>query len=265
MNEQQGAGLPAPDLGRRRELVVEILCRAFAADGLDVAELEHRLDLAHRARTPAELDALTRDLPTAADPAAPAAERFAPMAKQEAAAASAGRRRTVAEPENRRRFGMMLAVLGGYRRRGHWTPPEHMAVIACMGGAELDFRDAAIGEHGAHVTAFGFCGGVEIIVPPEIRVEIDGLAVLGGFDEDDTRPEPPPAGAPVLRVDGLALLGGVSVTVRLPGESARDARRRGRELRRQEIRERVGRRAADRAERRIDRIERRLGEYDRQP
>ncbi|MBA3968803.1 MAG: hypothetical protein H0X52_01725, partial [Gemmatimonadetes bacterium] len=38
--------------------------------------------------------------------------------------------------------------------------------------------------------------------------------------------------APLLRVSGLAIMGGVDIQVRLSGESARDAKRRLREVRR---------------------------------
>jgi hypothetical protein len=47
----------------RREQVTAQLTDAFARDDIDVDELEHRLDLAHAARSIAELDAVAADLP----------------------------------------------------------------------------------------------------------------------------------------------------------------------------------------------------------
>src|SRR5947209_429310 len=46
----------------RRELVIARLSEAYATDLIDVDELDRRLDLAHSARTVAELDALVADL-----------------------------------------------------------------------------------------------------------------------------------------------------------------------------------------------------------
>jgi hypothetical protein len=43
---------------------------------------------------------------------------------------------------------------------------------------------------------------------------------------------PPDSNAPILKVNGFALMGGVEITVRKSGESAGDARRRRREEKR---------------------------------
>jgi hypothetical protein len=73
-------------------------------------------------------------------------------------------------------------------------------------------------------------GGVEVIVPPGMNVESHGIGILGGFEHaPDRSPDPT---APTLRVTGLAVMGGVDITVRHAGESARDARRRRRQERR---------------------------------
>lgn len=79
-------------------------------------------------------------------------------------------------------------------------------------------------------------GGVEIIVPPGLSVESHGVGILGGFDHagDDAKGLDP--SAPVLRVSGVAMMGGVDITVRRIGESARDARRRRRQERREKRR-----------------------------
>lgn len=71
-------------------------------------------------------------------------------------------------------------------------------------------------------------GGVEIIVPPDMAVEVDGMALLGGFDHQTNAPLRSNPELPTLRVRGLALMGGVEVKVRLPGESSREARSRRR-------------------------------------
>jgi hypothetical protein len=55
---------------------------------------------------------------------------------------------------------------------------------------------------------------------------------MGGFEERSRTMDPPPPDAPVLRIGGFVLMAGVDVSVRHPGETARDARQRQRELRR---------------------------------
>jgi hypothetical protein len=76
-------------------------------------------------------------------------------------------------------------------------------------------------------------GGVEIIVPPQLAVESDGVAIMGGFDHAGSAPAAADAEATVLRIHGFAVMGGVEIKIRLPGESERDARKRKRAERKQ--------------------------------
>jgi hypothetical protein len=68
-------------------------------------------------------------------------------------------------------------------------------------------------------------GGIEVIVPPDVIVETSGMGLLGGFEHVATEADPQ-EGAPVIRLTGVAFMGGVEVTVRYPGESEKEARQR---------------------------------------
>ena len=77
-------------------------------------------------------------------------------------------------------------------------------------------------------------------MPPGLNVESDGVAIMGGFaHQEDTSRNPDPD-APILRLKGLAIMGGVDVSIRYPGESNRDAKRRLKELMRAQKRIRRG-------------------------
>ena len=120
----------------------------------------------------------------------------------------------------------LLALMGGVSRRGPWSPSDSSRVYAVMGGVELDFREAELPPGVTDIKVRVFMGHVEIIVPPEVDIEADGLALMGGFGEysqtgDLTNPD-----RPILRITGFSVMGGVSIDTRLPGESQRDARRR---------------------------------------
>jgi hypothetical protein len=209
-------------LEERRERIVQLLSRHVAADHLTLEEFERRVDIAHRTRTLAELDALLGDLPALERPAAPAASARRVGATNPA-------------PEERR---FLVAIMGGTERRGAWTPARHNTVFAFMGGAELDFRDARMAPGVTELTIIAMFGGVELIVPPDLPVEANGVAIMGGFAHaaEEPRASADP-NAPRLRINGLALMGGVDIQVRLPGESAGDARRRKRQQRRQLLQE----------------------------
>lgn len=52
-------------------------------------------------------------------------------------------------------------------------------------------------------------GGVDVIVPPDVTLEVGGLAIMGGFESKAEGPGRP--GAPTVHVTGFALMGGVDV------------------------------------------------------
>jgi hypothetical protein len=189
-----------------RERAIARLSDAFARDELEMDEFERRLTLAHRAESVAELDGLLTDLEPASA-SAPASDSVALVPAPKPASPS--------RVQDRRRI---VAVLAGTRRTGPWTPPRTLRVVAVLGGVELDFREASLasGVTELHVTAC--LGGVSIVVPPTLAVEMDGTAVLGGFEHSERAPAEPDPDRPLLRVYGLACLGGVNIETKLPGE-----------------------------------------------
>lgn len=215
-NKPQDAERPTSLVTLRdsRERAIARLSDAFAHDHLDLEEFERRLGIAHRTDSIAELTVLTQDL-VAAPEVAPSAEP------------APGTTRALV-PGRQKEQQTLAAIIGGTSRKGHWTPPRRLRVIAVMGGAELDFREAAFapGVTEVHITAV--MGGVQIIVPPQLAVEMEGLAIMGGFEHSERAPVQPDPDRPVLRVSGVAVWGGVHIETRLPGETEEDAHTRRR-------------------------------------
>jgi len=174
-----------------------------------VDDFERRLTLAHRATSVSEIARTVSDLTEAAPSTA-----LAPAAATPPVLAS------------ERPYDRVVAVFGGVERRGAWVLPRHLEVRAVLGGVLLDFRQAALlpGVTDVHVVAV--MGGAQIIVPPGLSVDVSGTAVLGGFGHVERVPAAIDPDRPVLRVHGLAVLGGVAVETRLAGETETDAHRR---------------------------------------
>jgi hypothetical protein len=105
-----------------------------------------------------------------------------------------------------------VSLLRATVRRGEWAPgPEH-TVLAFMGGAQLDFRDARLDPRGTTVRVFAIMGGVVIIVGPDVEVRCDGRGAMGGFADLSGPPTTPsPFPAPPLHVTGAAIWGGVEI------------------------------------------------------
>ena len=203
--------VPALNLAEKREQTIQALIRSFAADQLAVEDFEDRLDRAHRSADAASLEALVADLPAPTAATVPA--KPAP-------------RPALAPPQTIRDRQIVAAVMGGVERKGAWTPARQTTAIVVMGGLHFDFRDAALGPGVTEVDIFALMGGAEIIVPPGLVVDSDGVAILGGWAHGPGRDAGGDPDAPVLRLTGLILMGGVEIQVRQPGESARDAKRR---------------------------------------
>jgi hypothetical protein len=87
-----------------------------------------------------------------------------------------------------------------------------------LGGAEIDLREAKFAPGVTQIEANAFMGGIEITVPPGVRVESLGAAFMGGFEASAGDSGALDPNAPVLRVSGLAVMGGVEVKVRKPGK-----------------------------------------------
>lgn len=206
-------------LAQARDATIDALCKGFAEEALSMSELERRLETARSARTREELNRLLRDLPGASVPMRSPAK----PAPRDRAATPARTPETRPAPEGDAPAGshLALAIMGGTRRAGRWSPPSELAAVAIMGGVELDFRDAVLVEGETEINCFAFWGAVEITVPPGVRVESTGFAFMGGFDQDaklETRAGP---GAPIIRVNGFALMGGVEIKVAKPGSRNR--------------------------------------------
>jgi hypothetical protein len=85
------------------------------------------------------------------------------------------------------------------------------AALARPDGIELDFRDAILPGGDITIAATCILGGMEITVPPEMQVIDSGVAILGGREIAGASEESIRPGAPVLRISGFCLLGGVEV------------------------------------------------------
>lgn len=208
--------LPArPISPQERDRAVQRLCTHFASDHLEMRELERRLDLAYAAKGLDELEALESDLPALAETVLP----DSPPLPQPPVGPVVDTTRPLRERE------FIGAVMGGTERKGPWTPARQITALAVMGGLELDFRDATFATPVTTVTVFSLMGGADIIVPPGVHVESSGLAIMGAWERAEPGGQPSP-NAPVIRVNGFAMMGAVEITERKPGESAREARKR---------------------------------------
>jgi class 3 adenylate cyclase len=104
-----------------------------------------------------------------------------------------------------------VSIMGGSQRRGRWRIRERTNAIAIMGGCHLDMRNAEVEGSIVNINAFAIMGGIDIIVPEGIEVELGGIAIMGGKDARRMKDVPRIPGSPIVRVKAFAFWGGVSV------------------------------------------------------
>ncbi len=191
------------------------ILREAAGDGrLDFDELDERLSAVYAAKTFGDLEPITRDLPQTSAPASPASDRFSGTPGSDWA----------------------VGIMGGFSRKGTWVVPKRFSCFAFWGGGEIDLREARFAGQEVTIRANALMGGIEIIVPEDAEVHINGIGIMGGFDSKASG-SGNVVGGPRINITGIAFWGGVSVE-RRPSE---EELKRQKAERKRERRERRGR------------------------
>lgn len=182
-----------------RERVARVLHDSMAEGRLTVNELEERLDKVYAAKTFGDLEPLTRDLPVAHQGRA----LTAPQAN-------------IPAPVNNRIGGRAtsssaIAIMSGSDRKGVWTISPTFTSVAMMGGVEIDLTQARFEEAETTIQAFAIMGAVEIYVPEDVTVQVNGFGFMGAFENQVRDQAEPRPGMPLVKVNGLALMGAVEV------------------------------------------------------
>lgn len=167
-------------------------------------ELDERLEAAYVAKTYGDLVPLTADLPIDSQLRHPAVDQPAGGVPLPTA----------------HRFDTSVAIMGGISRKGVWEVGSSHTAFALMGGLEIDLREARFTSRETVIHAYGIWAGIDIYVNAHTRVIVDGFGIMGAFDqgrdkvEADLGPD-----SPIVRVNGFALMAGVTVQRRpMPGE-----------------------------------------------
>ena len=101
-----------------------------------------------------------------------------------------------------------LALLGGYSRSGRWTVPAELRVFTLIGGISFDLSEAIFTSPVTSILLVSGIGGVNLKVPRGVRVQVDGLRLLGGRNESGA---PEDFDGRTIRVSSWGVLGGVSI------------------------------------------------------
>jgi len=163
--------------------VAQLLASAAEQGRLELHDYEDRLARAYAATTYQELDELRADL------TGPAIRRGG--------------------KPNPAPSTLLLALMSGFERRGRWNVPKKLTTFTFCGSGVLDLRYANFTSTEVDIHAMSIMGVQNILLPPEVNVEIHGRGVMGGFDRNVVGQGT--TGAPKVKIRGFALWGGVGI------------------------------------------------------
>jgi Domain of unknown function (DUF1707) len=194
-DEHEPEARPSPEIrasDQDRDAVAQRLQQAFAEHRLDDDEFDERMRAALTARTGADLEKLTTDLPAPA----PGGRVAAPGAP------APGRR--------------AIAYKSSIRRGGRWRVPERFTSVVYKGSGWLDLRAAELTSPVTTVVAVAYKSRIDILVPPGVRVEMDGFGVSKGWSAEEGQEIALPHDAPTVHIRGIAYKGTIETRTKPP-------------------------------------------------
>jgi hypothetical protein len=186
------AELRASDAERDR--IADILREALAEGRLTADEHAERVEGVLGAKTVGELEVFIRDLPAAHG------RRVTPAWTPAPNRPTAGA--IPIDPDDN-----VVAVFSAAARKGRWRTGRRIHAYAIFGSVEIDLSEALFDHQQVVIKAISVFGDVQIRVPENVSLRGMGGGVLGNFDADAM--DSPEAEAPVVYVDGWAVLGNI--------------------------------------------------------
>ena len=104
-------------------------------------------------------------------------------------------------------------MLSHTRRDADWVLPRLFRIFAFWGNAEIDLTNALLSSGTSQIEIKCIMGNVEIIVPPDVRVDCEIDAVLGSAEVRREIASTTSLEAPLVRITGTSFMGSIEVKV----------------------------------------------------
>lgn len=190
-----------------RDRVIHRLSNHFAVDLLSIDELDRRIELAYRARTVEELQALTADLQQLPMPA--------PHGPPGAIVVPPGSEGPLLAHEE---HGRLLSLMSALKRTGPWVVPRNLALSAIMSDTKLDLREARLTPGVTDIDVFAFWAAVRITVLPGVRVVDHTTSVMAEVRNESLADETAGASPCIVRIRGTVVMSELVIQAKPPGK-----------------------------------------------
>ena len=101
-----------------------------------------------------------------------------------------------------------LAFMSGVERNIDSKSFRGGDLSALMGGVEIDLRDAQFENGRAVIEVFAMWGGIDLMVPADCKLSMEGFAMMGAIEDTTKRKAEPKQ---VLVIRGFVMMGGVEI------------------------------------------------------
>src|SRR5690625_1570626 len=102
-------------------------------------------------------------------------------------------------------------LFSGSEIKSQANPLKGGTITTIFGGAEIDLRDTTIEDDQITIEITSLFGGVSLRVPQHVRVEVSGVPIFGGW-EDNTRYDEHLDHAPVILLKCVTIFGGAEIS-----------------------------------------------------
>jgi hypothetical protein len=106
-----------------------------------------------------------------------------------------------------------VAFFGSQERQGDWLLPRLFRAVSVFGNVVIDLTRARVGPGTSRIEVRAFMANLEILVPPDLRIECDVDAVLGNFETNTKAQQMLSSDAPLISIGGTAFMANVEVRV----------------------------------------------------
>jgi len=186
-------------LDAERQVVIDRLTDAFAANMITMDEYERRVSAASAVTRFDELERIGFDLPSKA-----ARADYPP---RHAGSAGRGMDNSIvgATPV------MTACIMSDRSMTGNWLSSDRVSAFTVMGSTKLDLRDVDLPSGPIRIEVFTLMGDTKIIVPSDLPVRLNAFAFMGDSKAGREVRQKTGGAESWVEISGFVMMGSLSV------------------------------------------------------
>jgi len=197
------------DIEKDRERALDSITTAFSHGVINLEDYELRAGAIQNAKTFADIDAQTLDLPRPGIPRGPARDHDVDSSTLRSREPRPSNDFSVESRNGSPDFS--LCIMGDRKLSGDWLNSDQAVTLTLMGSTTFDLRDAVLPPGRLKINAIAIMGEVKIIVPEGLPVRMSAFPFMGEANIQSSVERRIDKNRPWVDVGGIALMGSIIV------------------------------------------------------